>query len=240
MRIRLLVTTTSGSLLLVATAAMGQAPGVFVTPIANAPFMAVVTEQRTSPQPGGTWIQLKSIHAIARNSAGVIYNESRPLVAASVSGDPPVVTSHVYDPQTRMNTFIYPQQKVYTQRRLARPPRTDPPDLYATPEASTLPESQFTQEKDLGTKTMEGLSVHGMLVTQNLPSPDQGGQDITVTDEYWYSADLRLNMLVKHDDPRSGSETITVTQVSRIAPDEGIFQIPSGYKPFDTAAPSSR
>jgi hypothetical protein len=240
MRIKLVVTTISWSLVLVATAAIAQGRGVFVTPIANAPFMAVVTEQRTSLQPDGTWIQLKSIHAIARNNAGVIYNESRPLVAANFPGDPPVATSHVYDPQTRINTFVYPQQKTYQQRRLGRPPSTEPPDLYATPEASTLPESQFTQEKDLGAKTMEGLSVHGVLVTQKLPSPDHGGQDITVTDEYWYSADLRLNMLIKHDDPRSGSATITVTQVSRTEPDEAIFQIPSGYEPLVMATPSSR
>jgi len=226
MRIEHLLTAISG-LLLAATAALAQNQSVFVTPIANAPFMAVVTEQRTSRQPDGTSIQLKSLHAIARNGAGVIYNEGRPLVPANFPGDPPVSVSHIYDPQTRLNTFIYPQEKTYRQRRMARPPSTEPPDLLATPEASTLPESQFSQQKDLGTRTMEGLSVHGVRITQKLP--DEGGKDVEVTDEYWYSADLRLNMLIKHDDPRSGSGTITVTQVSRTEPDEGVFQIPAGY-----------
>ena len=213
---------------------------MFVTPIANAPFMAVVTEQRSSVQPDGQLNQLKSLHAIARNSAGVIYNEGRPLVPASFPGDPPVRVSHVYDPQTRLNTLLYPQQKTYQQRRLAHPPSTEPPGVYGTSEASTLPANQFTQKKDLGTRTMEGLSVHGVLITQKLPSADPAGQDDTVTDEYWYSADLRLNMLIKHDDPHSGSATITVTQISRSEPDEAVFAIPAGYKPLVMGDSASR
>jgi hypothetical protein len=208
--------------LLTGTAARSQVRSVFVTPIANAPFMAVVTEQRTTRQPDGTTVNLKSFHAIARNSAGVIYNENRPLVPVGFAGDPPVNSSHVYDPQTRLNTFIYPQLKSYEQHHLARPPAVVPPALNAVPEASALPDSQFAQQKDLGNKTMEGVTVHGVQVTQKV-------EDVTVTDEYWYSSDLRLNMLIKHDDPRSGSATITVTQVSRTEPAEGIFQIPQGY-----------
>jgi hypothetical protein len=208
--------------LLAGSVARSQVRGVFVTPIANAPFMAVVTEQRSTRQPDGATVNLKSIHAIARSGAGIIYNENRPLMPANATGDPPVVSSHVYDPQTRLNTFIYPGQKSYVQRRLARPPSVVPPTLNAVPEASALPESQFSQQKDLGMQTMEGVTVHGVQVTQKV-------EDVTVTDEYWYSSDLRLNMLIKHQDPRSGSVTITVTQVTRTEPPEGIFQIPQGY-----------
>ena len=239
MHIKIVTSVVSGVLLFAVTTAVAQVRGVFVTPIANAPFMAVVTEQRTSLQ-NGTSVQLKRIHAIARNSAGVIYNENRLLRPADFPGDSPVIVSHIYDPQTRLNTFIYPQQKTYQQRRLARPPSTEPPDFYATPEASTLPANQFTEQKDLGSKTMEGLSVHGVLITQHLPSPNQGGQENTVTDEYWYSSDLRLNMLVKHNDPLSGSATITVTQVSRTEPEEAIFQIPGGYQLLQIANAASR
>jgi hypothetical protein len=223
MRVRAVASAIFAVSFLAGTVASPQVRSVFVTPISGVPFMAIVTEQRTTRQPDGTLSAMKSFHAIARNSAGVIYNENRPLRPANSASDPPVMTSHIYDPQTRLNTFIYPQQKAYEQRRLARPPAVVPPTLNAIPEASVLPESQFSQQKDLGNKTMEGVTVHGVLVTQKV-------EDVTVTDEYWYSSDLRLNMLIKHEDPRSGSATITVTQVSRTEPDEGIFQIPQGYK----------
>jgi hypothetical protein len=50
-----------------------------------------------------------------------------------------------------------------------------------------------------------------------------------VTDEYWYSEDLRINLVLKHNDPRTGSVVLTVTQISRADPDSSLFQIPDGY-----------
>ena len=55
-----------------------------------------------------------------------------------------------------------------------------------------------------------------------------------ITDEYWYSDDLRINLIIKHSDPRTGSVTMTVTQVIRTEPDSARFEIPDGYKPTGT------
>ena len=199
--------------------------GIFVTPIPNAPFMAVVTEQRTSLGSDGSWVHSRSLHAVARNTAGAIYNEARPLVPESSSGDPPVVSSHIYDPQTRISTMIYPQQRTYRQMRLQRPPATEPPDLLGGSEGGSDP---LVQRTDLGNRTMEGVPVHGVRITQKMPGAQ--GQEVTVTDEAWYSADLRLNMLMKHEDPRSGTSVMTVTQMSRTEPEAGIFAVPGGYR----------
>ena len=222
--------------------ALAQAPrGIFVTPIANQPFMAVVDEQRTSFQPDGTALAMKTIHAIARSTQGQIYNESRPLVPASFTGTPPIRVMHIYDPQTRLNTFLYPQQKTGWQGRTPHPPSTVPPDLYATPTANSLPVNQFTKDEDLGTQTMEGVSVHGVRETQTIPAGQNGAaKEVTVTDEYWYSDELRLNMLVKHNDPHTGSVTTTVTQVTRTEPDAAIFEIPGGYKLDGPAVQAAR
>lgn len=79
---------------------------------------------------------------------------------------------------------------------------------------------------------METVSVHGVRQTQTIPANASGtGKDVVVTDEYWYSEELRINMLIKHNDPRTGSMTMTVTQVSRREPDSGMFEIPPGYNP---------
>jgi hypothetical protein len=58
-----------------------------------------------------------------------------------------------------------------------------------------------------------------------------------VTDEYWYSDDVHLNMLVKHTDPRSGEQTMTVTQLKRGEPDPQLFVVPSDYKVVDETPP---
>jgi hypothetical protein len=52
-----------------------------------------------------------------------------------------------------------------------------------------------------------------------------------LVDEYWYSDDLHMNVMVKHSDPRKGSVTMTLTQASRTDPDPTLFEIPDGYKP---------
>ena len=64
---------------------------------------------------------------------------------------------------------------------------------------------------------------------QTIPAQDNG-KPIVVTDEYWYSDDLRINLMIKHNDPRTGSATLTVTQVERTEPDRAMFEIPANYK----------
>jgi hypothetical protein len=81
---------------------------------------------------------------------------------------------------------------------------------------------------------MENVEVHGTRKSKTIPAQFSGtGQAIIVTDEYWYSEDLHLNMLVKHNDPRTGEQTVTVTHVNRAEPDQTMFQVPSGYKIVD-------
>ena len=48
---------------------------------------------------------------------------------------------------------------------------------------------------------------------QTIPAEKSGtGKETVVTDEYWYSDDVRINIMIKHNDPRTGTTTLTVTQ----------------------------
>jgi hypothetical protein len=42
--------------------------------------------------------------------------------------------------------------------------------------------------------------------------------------------------MIKHSDPRKGTTTLTVTQITREEPDPALFEIPDGY----TAAGAAR
>jgi hypothetical protein len=210
--------------------ATAQTRGVFVTPIPNVPLLAVVNTQSSEILPDGTTLNRKTLSAIARDGHGRIFNERRPLIPESDTATPPIVSIHVYDPQTRMNTFIDPQQRVAWQSTLNRPPSAVPPEVGSIPLAGSTPASPYIKEEDLGTRRMEGVDVHGIRDTQTIPAEANGGKEITVVDEYWYTEDLRLNMLAIHKDPRTGEQTTTVTQLSRGEPDAAIFEIPSGYK----------
>jgi hypothetical protein len=198
--------------------------GVFVTPVPNVPFSATVEVESYQALPDGSTEQKKTFNNIARDSAGRIYNERRTLVPSSFNGTPRIVSVHLYDPQNRMSTFMDPSTHIARESALPKP-EVDP---------SRQATNSSVQGEDLGSDTMENVQVHGTRKSKTIPAQFSGtGQAIVVTDEYWYSEDLHLNMLVKHNDPRTGEQTVAVTHVNRAEPDQTMFQVPSGYKIVD-------
>jgi len=220
-------------------AVAGVAPGalaqagldIFVTPVPNAPFSGVINVERSFVQPDGSIVNFKTIRGIGRDSRGRIYNESRVLIPVSNTQTPQVVSIHLYDPQSRISTILNPQERTFRTGTVNRPPATVPPALlYASPVGNSLPQNQFTKEEDLGTHEMEGLPAHGVRESQAIPAESSGtGKEIVITDEYWYSDYLRINLVIKHSDPRTGSVTMTVTQVTQTEPDHALFEIPEDY-----------
>jgi hypothetical protein len=223
-------------LIFLAVAASASGQDIFVTPIANAPFTGIINVERSVVERDGTIQYLKTFREIGRDSRGRIFNQYRTLLPASDSGTPQVVRVLLYDPQTRTSILLFPQQRMFSTGTVNRPPETQPPTLHdASTTGNSIPRNDFTKQEDLGNRQIEGLAVHGVRETQTIAAEKSGiGKEILVTDEYWYSADLRINMIIKHSDPRTGTATMTITQIQRAEPDPGLLQIPEGYKPFGT------
>jgi hypothetical protein len=245
MRSQLMVGIYCGAVAIVAAAAPAVSAqaggGIFVTPIPNAPFSGTVRVERTDIQPNGNSTQLWTEQEIARDNEGRIYNEFRPFVPITTKTVSDAVMIHLYDPQNRMTDYLYPDQKTYRMMIVNRPPATDTPDDFASTTAAAAPPSEFTRREDLGYRTITGLQVHGVRVTQTLAAAESGtGQEVTVTNEYWYSEALRLNIATKHNDPRSGSVTMTVTQIDRGEPSATLFGAPAGYTMAGAAKPSGK
>ena len=210
-----------------------SAQDVFVTPVANAPFSAVINIERTIINPDGSVIQLKNVRKIARDSRGRIHNESRVPVLASSTETPQLLHIHLYDPQTRISTEIDPSKQLFWTQVLNQPPSTEPPSLRFSAPDGQAPPNEFAKEEDLGTREIEGVSAHGIRQAQTIPA-DASGKEIVITDEYWYSAELRINLLIKHNDPRSGSKTMTVNQITRTEPDQAFFEVPKATNELAT------
>jgi len=191
-------------LALVTSVASGQTRGVFVTPIPDVPLMAVVNTQSSRILENGTTLSQKTLSAIARDGHGRIFNERRPLIPLTDTATPPILSIHIYDPRTRTNTFIDPQQRIAWQSTLNRPPSSVPPEVGSIPLTRNSAVSRYIKEEDLGARKMEGVDVHGIRDTQTIPAVENGGKEVVVVDEYCYSEDLRLNMLTIHRDPRTG------------------------------------
>jgi hypothetical protein len=83
---------------------------------------------------------------------------------------------------------------------------------------------------NLGSQTIQGLTVTGTLSTRVIPAGQMGNdQAITITDEKWYSPDLQMVILTKHIDPRNGETDFAMQNISRTAPDASLFAPPSSY-----------
>jgi hypothetical protein len=208
--------------------------GIFITPVPGAPFSGVIRVDRSIVRPNGKVESLKTIRDSGRDSRGRIYNVFRVLVPADFAGTPPTIRVHFYDPESRSYTYLYPRQRTYMTGMVNHPPAAEPADLIASPAGNSVPLNQFTKQVDLGTQSIEGITSHGVRETQTVPGSSTGSE-VVLTDEYWYSDDLHMNVMVKHNDPRSGSVTMTLTQASRTDPDPSLFQIPEGYKPAASA-----
>ncbi len=200
--------------------------GVFVTPIPNIPFSAKVQISSTRFLPDGSSEMRKTENQIARNSQGVIYNEMRRMMPVAFKGTAPLTSSHVYDPGSRLSTTWEPVSNIARSITLnARQMQERKP--FTVPIAGAV-------DTDLGESSMSGVSVHGLRRTFHI-EPAQGGtlKPLTVTDEYWYSEDLHLVMLQKHDDSRTGEQIVAVTDVQRAEPDAKRFAVPEGYRVVD-------
>lgn len=204
--------------------------GVFVTPIPGLPLTAIVEVESSQILADGSTNVKKTIEHIARDFQGRIYNERRQLVSPSFTGTPIILSFHIYDPVTRLNTFLDPM--THLARQTTRPESTPADDpRVGAPVGTRNPQ---LAEEDLGTEKIENVWVHGIRRSRTVPATASGtGKAVVVTEEYWYSEELHLNMLVRQDDPRSGQQTVTVTHVDRNEPNSVIFQIPAGYKVVD-------
>jgi hypothetical protein len=216
--------------------AMASAPafggGIFVTPVPGAPFSAVAVQEMKQTLRDGSLFQRKTQALIARDSAGRIRNERREVLAANSTREPALLSVHLYDPETQLNTFLNPFTHLARQQTLSRASNIAPPGNWAQ-----QPKTSFGSNvrlEDLGAGVLDGIEVHGYRRTITLSGDSTGtGKPVALVDEYWYSEELRVNLLSKHSDPRTGNLTMSVTNLNRTEPDPNLFEIPQGYKVVD-------
>jgi hypothetical protein len=89
------------------------------------------------------------------------------------------------------------------------------------------PDGQDVRE-DLGTSTIEGLPATGTRTTTTIAAGAIGNvQPIKIVSEEWFSQDLQVLMLTKHNDPRSGETVYRLLNVVRAEPDPSLFAVPA-------------
>ena len=92
--------------------------------------------------------------------------------------------------------------------------------------------------EDLGSQTMQGITVTGTRTTRTIPKGQIGNDaPISIVTEVWTSPELRAVVYSKRTDPRMGEQTFQLTNITRSEPDPSSFTVPAGFTVTDGPQP---
>jgi hypothetical protein len=199
--------------------------GIKVLPASGKPFSGRSTTEWTRTLEDGTVMTIHLYAMVARDSQGRIFREVRGFVPLDSSEPSKLTEIRIFDPTTHTRTAC----KVATHRCSVT--------SYHAPTSFTPgPVGDFDHGKrsltreNLGSDSMDGLNVIGTRETLTINAGVVGNsQPLVTTREFWYSADLQVNLSITRQDPREGTQTVHVQDVSRSEPDPAMFQVPAGY-----------
>jgi hypothetical protein len=85
--------------------------------------------------------------------------------------------------------------------------------------------------ESLGPQSMQSVNVQGERRTRTIEAGAIGNdRQIKIVDEHWYSSELQLDLVSRHNDPRTGEQLVTLVNLSRSEPDPSLFTVPAGYQ----------
>jgi hypothetical protein len=201
----------------------GFGPAANMIPaIKNAPFSAVLNSQLDQTLDDGTHINRENQEVVMRNSQGHIYRARTINIAGSNPHEAQLIT--LVDPSRHVE-YMCTALKVCRSLQYR-----DPPGLRRPRGLDTRKDPNVTVE-DLGTTDMNGVQVEGKRITRLIAEGTVGNdRPFTTVEEIWHSEQLDIDMQVKRTDPRMGTRTVTMTELSAAEPDAKYFEIPEGYR----------
>jgi hypothetical protein len=90
--------------------------------------------------------------------------------------------------------------------------------------------SSDVNREDLGQQSIEGVMATGTRVTAIIPAGASGNeQPIRIVTENWFSPELKVLVLTKFSDPRSGETTYRLSGILRTDQPRTLFEVPADY-----------
>jgi len=84
--------------------------------------------------------------------------------------------------------------------------------------------------ESLGKQTIEGIEAEGTRTTMTIPAGEIGNeQPIQIVSERWYSPELQVIVMSKHNDPLVGETVYRLTNIVRGEPSRALFEVPADY-----------
>jgi hypothetical protein len=205
--------------------------GVSVLPIPGKPFSGQSTTEWTRTLVDGSVVTTHLLTVVARDSQGRIYRERHKFVPLNSNEQSPLEAIRIFDPVAHTETFCRVASHVCNVT--AYHGRTS---FTLRPPGSFDSGKRFLSREGIGNDVIEGISVVGTRETLTIAENAVGNsQPLTVTREFWYSPDLLVNLAITRKDPREGTQTVRLSDLSRAEPDPALFKVPAGFAVQNTA-----
>ncbi|HKW66759.1 MAG TPA: hypothetical protein VJP04_05690 [Terriglobales bacterium] len=215
--------------------------------VTGAPYSADATTENTQVLSDGNRIERKETAKVYRDTMGRTRRDLSVNAIGPWSSGAPMQMANIFDPVAGVHYMLNMQEKKAFKMPSPRKPPAGGPGLmtkdrvfFAGREVTAAAPGMALVEKDagignrtetsLGTQEMEGVQTQGTRTIETIPAGKIGNEKpIVITTERWYSPDLQVDVLVKHNDPRMGEVVYQLTNISREDPDASLFQVPADY-----------
>jgi hypothetical protein len=82
----------------------------------------------------------------------------------------------------------------------------------------------------LGTKDFDAVKAEGTSTVWTIPAGQIGNRNpINIAKESWYSPELQVTVMTRHNDPRTGESIYRLAGIKRAEPSTDLFKVPEGY-----------
>jgi hypothetical protein len=223
--------------------------GAMGRPVTGAPYSGVEVTQTVQTLPNGNVISQSRQTTVYRDGQGRVRTETTmPARPGESSGQPRTIVS-IHDPVAGVNMELDPQTKTVHQSPEPNPgangfrgrgaatqgeARNPRPDAAGRPNPGmnrpNPPSDPNTVTETLSAQVVNGVMATGTRVTRTIPAGQIGNAAaIQTVRETWMSSDLRVPVMTRVSDPRTGTITTQLTNINRAEPDASLFQAPPDY-----------
>ncbi len=203
--------------------------GINLRSTAGAAFSADVLTQSIQTMPDGTTARQETHGKMFRDSAGRMRSETE--LESPLSGAAPKRYVTIYDPVQQRSIVLDVGAMTARIFPLASGSGPSPRQLELAAAAQSkrrqaIGSRAVAASDDLGTMTIEGFLVTGSRRTNAGTAKDKSQPVVT---ESWFSAALKLELLVTTQVSSSLLRTTRLMNLVQGEPDPELFQIPAGY-----------
>ena len=217
-------------------------------PVTGQPYSGELESEHRQTLSNGTHIdQKRDVSLTYRDSQGRTRTERllfRPqLPGAGKQQGPRII--QIYDPVEGYSYTLDTQehiahrykvpipseaQKAVRMAGTLAPVSAGQPVARKTANGSEVRQQPHPKRESLGTNVIDGMQVEGERLSVTTPTGVAGNdRPLTRICEHWRSEELKITILSKCTDPRSGSSTLRLQNLERSEPDAELFQVPADY-----------